>query len=362
MKTTIKNISKGSIVLALGLSLISCVDTKDQRTDADDTIKVTVEQAAQPDENGFFSASGQIEAEHFANISTRMMGYVSKIYVKVGDKVSKGQALIHINNADMEARRAQTQAGISQAQARYYTAEKDLKRFETLYEQNSASQKELDDIRTQFDIAKAGLEAAQQMQKEVDAMLSYTNIKAPFSGYITSTSVKSGDMAKPGQHLLSIEAPGEFVATAMLSEKDIPYIHKDDSVNVYVKSSGNSLNGIVSEVSSSSQNSGGQYLVKIKLSTPEKTKLYSGMFVSVTFPSEHKMNSQVLIPKTALHTRGDLQGIYTVSESNTAILRWLKIGKSIGDNVEVLSGLAAGESYITHAEGKLYNGVKIALK
>ncbi|MGI9533228.1 efflux RND transporter periplasmic adaptor subunit [Lutimonas sp.] len=360
MKTTIKNIRKGSLILALGLVLLSCADTKDQETATADVVKVAVQQASQPGENGFFNASGQIEAAQYANISTRMMGYVSKIYVKVGDKVNKGQALIHINNADMEARRAQTQAGISQAEARYFTAEKDLKRFETLYEQNSASQKELDDIRTQYNIAKAGLEAAQQMQKEVDAMLSYTNIKAPFSGIITATSVKSGDMAKPGQHLLSIEAPGDYVATAMLSEKDIPFIQKNDSVMVYVKSNGNSLNGSISEVSSSSQNSGGQYLVKIKLAIPAKTKLYSGMFVSVTIPTEHKMNSEVLIPKAALHMRGDLQGIYTVSESNTAILRWLKLGKSVGDQVEVLSGLTAGESYIIHAEGKLYNGVKIA--
>ncbi len=362
MKTTIKFISKTSLIVAIGLALFSCGDNKDENSATNEAIKVVVEQASQPDAKGFFNASGQIEAAQYANISTRMMGYVSQIYVQVGDKVTKGQALIHINNADLEARRAQTQAGISQAQAQFLTAEKDLKRFQTLHEQNSASQKELDDVKTQYDIAKAGLETARQMQNEVDAMLSYTNIKAPFSGLITSTSVKSGDMANPGQHLLSIEAPGEFVATAMISEKDIPYIHQNDSVSVYVKSNGESLDGIISEVSSSSQNSGGQYLVKIKLITPEKVKLYSGMFVSVSIPTEHKMNSQVLIPKTALHHRGDLQGIYTVSESNTAILRWLKLGKSIGANVEVLSGLSAGESYIIQAEGKLYNGANIALK
>ena len=122
------------------------------------------------------------------------------------------------------------------------------------------------------------------------------------------------------------------------------------------------MTGTVSEISTSSHNSGGQYLVKIHLLLPEKTKLYSGMFVSVAFPSNNKLSSQVLIPRKVLVTKGNLQGIYTVSSSNTAILRWLKLGKSLGDKVEVLSGLSDGETYILSAEGKLYNGAKLNIK
>ncbi len=362
MRSTIKTIKLLGLAIVVSILLLSCSDSKSENETVLEPVNVTIEIASEPEGNGFFNASGQIEAEQFANISTRMMGYVSKVYVKVGDKINKGQALIDINNADMEARRAQTQAGINQAQARFLTSEKDYHRFQTLFEQNSASQKELDDIKTQYDIAKAQLESAKQMQKEIDAMLSYTNIKAPFKGVITSTSVKSGDMAKPGQHLLSLEAPGNFVATAMLSEKDIPFVNKNDSVKVYVKSNGTSMTGTVSEISTSSHNSGGQYLVKIHLLLPEKTKLYSGMFVSVAFPSNNKLSSQVLIPRKVLVTKGNLQGIYTVSSSNTAILRWLKLGKSLGDKVEVLSGLSDGETYILSAEGKLYNGAKLNIK
>lgn len=362
MTSKIKALKTIALPIVFGLLFLSCSSPKNENTIANEAVLVTVQKASQPQANGFFNASGQIEAEQFANISTRLMGYVSKVYIKVGDNVKKGQALIDINNADMTAKYAQTQAGINQAEARFITAEKDHLRFQTLFEQNSASQKELDDTKTQYDIAKAQVEVAEQIQKEVDAMLSYTNIKAPFNGVITSISVKNGDMAKPGQHLLSLEAPGDFVATAMLSEKNIPFVNKNDSVNVLVKSNGTSLKGIVSEVSSSSQNSGGQYLVKIKLSIPVATKLYSGMFVAASFRSHTKLSSQVLVPKKAIFNKGDLYGIYTISSSNTAILRWLKLGKSIGDQVEVLSGLTNGESYIISAESKLYNGVKINIK
>lgn len=362
MKQISKTIQILGLILFLTFSLASCSDSKKDSVANQELVTVQVATSVLPKNEGYFSASGQIEAEQFANISTRMMGYVTKVYVKVGDKVRKGQALIDINNADMEAKKAQTQAGIIQAQARFNTAKKDMDRFQVLFDQNSASQKELDDVKTQYDIAEAQLENARQMENEVKAMLSYSNIKAPFNGVITSKSVKAGDMANPGQHLLSLEAPDNFVAKVMVPETNIPYVQQDDSVKVYVKSNQQNLSGTVSEISTSSQNSGGQYLVKIKLDIPKEMRLYSGMFVSADFPSSHTTNNQVLVPKIAIVSKGDLQGIYTVSTSNTAILRWLKLGRSVGDQVEVLSGLSEGEQYILSAEGKLYNGAKLNIK
>lgn len=353
-------------ILSLGLLLTlvtgACSDSKKTSAHEETPVAVTVENIEFPSGMGYFSASGQIEADQFANISTRIMGYVSKVYVTVGDQVKKGQPLIDINNADMEARKAQADAGILQAQARFDRAEKELNRFQSLYEQKSASQKELDDITTQYDVAKAQLESAKQVQKEVESMLFYTNIKAPFSGKITSKSIKVGDMTKPGQHLMSLEAPDAFVGMAMVSESNIPYVHQNDSVQVFVKSNDETIKGVISEVSTSSQNSGGQYLVKIKLDIPKNLKLFSGMFISVVFPSLEKSSTQVMVPKSALIQKGDLNGIYTVSASNTAILRWLKTGKSLGNQVEVLSGLKPGEQVIVDAEGKIYNGVKVIIK
>ena len=360
----LKNTTIQILGLSLFLSLVltGCSDSKTNYTGNQELVTVQVATSVLPKNESYFSASGQIEAEQFANISTRMMGYVTRVYVKVGDKVRKGQSLIDINNADMEAKKAQTQAGIIQAQARFNTAKKDLDRFQVLFDQNSASQKELEDVKTQYNIAEAQLENARQMENEVEAMLSYSNIKAPFKGVITSKSVKAGDMANPGQHLLSLEAPDNFVAKVMVPETNIPYVHQNDSVKVYVKSNEQTLAGTVSEISTSSQNSGGQYLVKIKLGIPQETKLYSGMFISADFPSSHTSNNQVLVPKQAIVRKGNLQGIYTVSASNTAILRWLKLGRSVGDQIEVLSGLSEGEQYILSAEGKLYNGAKLNIK
>ncbi len=129
-----------------------------------------------------------------------------------------------------------------------------------------------------------------------------------------------------------------------------------------VKSIAQTVKGKVTAVSSSAQSTGGQYLVKISLQQKPK-ELRSGMFATVSFPVVGKSVSQmVTVPVSALVKQGELIGIYTVSQSNTAILRWLRLGQKFGDNVEVLSGLSADENYILSAEGKLYNGAKIAVK
>ena len=320
------------------------------------------------DTNGeFVTASGKIEAENSANVSTRMMGYVTKVNVKVGQKVSAGQLIVSINNSDLQAKKAQVDASILQATAGYNNAKKDYERFTALFNQQSASQKELDDMTSRFEMAKAGLEGARQMRNEVMAQFSYSNITAPFSGEVTNTFVKEGDMANPGMPLVSIEGASHLQVTAMVSESDISFIKNGMSVKVLVKSLNQEVAGKVSEVSGSAKNTGGQYLVKINLTNPTKEVL-SGMFANVQFPIANRPKStsvasdKVLVPESALVRQGQLIGIYTIANGNTALLRWLRVGKSFGNQVEVLSGLSANEQYIISADGKLYNGAKISIQ
>jgi multidrug resistance efflux pump len=142
-----------------------------------------------------------------------------------------------------------------------------------LFNQQSASQKELDDMTSRYEMAKASLEGAKQMRNEVMAQFSYSNITAPFSGEVTNTFVKEGDMANPGMPLLSIEGASRLQVTAMVSESDIISIKNGMNVKVLVKSSNQELTGKVVEVSGSAKNTGGQYLVKINLNNAGKDVL-----------------------------------------------------------------------------------------
>lgn len=353
-------------IIAIAIStLISCNGEKKEAAAESPAIAVKVSGVSENDNSPFVSASGKIEAENSAELSTRMMGYVTKVYVTVGQKVNAGQTLISINNSDLLAKKAQADANILQASAGYKNAKKDYDRFTNLFQQQSASQKELDDMTARYEMAKAGLEGAKQMRNEVLAQFNYSNITAPFSGVVTNTFVKEGDMANPGMPLVSVEGASKLQVTAMVSENDITAIKKGMPVHVLVKSSNKNLTGKVSEVSVSAKNTGGQYLVKINLDKTDSSIL-SGMFVNVQFPIENKVsttvNDMVLIPESALVKQGQLIGIYTIGNNNVAILRWLRIGKTFGNQVEVLSGLAANEQYIVSAEGKLYNGAKVSIQ
>ncbi|KAA5824502.1 efflux RND transporter periplasmic adaptor subunit [Algibacter amylolyticus] len=349
------------LTLSIALLLASCGSDK-KKTVADNTaeIRVKTSKVAANGNNPFLSVSGKTQAVNSADLSTRMMGYVNKVHVNVGDKVRKGQLLVSINNTDLQAKRAQVNAGITEATAAFENAQKNYNRFKSLFSNNSASQKEMDDMTANFNMAKARLESAKQMKNEINAQFTYSNITAPFNGTITSKNVEAGNMANPGVPLISIETPGNFEVMAMVPETEISSIKKGSVVDVLVKSINKTLKGTVKEVSTSAKNTGGQYLVKIDLDKTD-ANILSGMFTTVQFPVESKaIASMVLIPTNAIVTKGQLSGVYTVSQSNTAFLRWLRLGRTFGDQVEVLSGLNADEAYIVSAEGKLYNGAKIS--
>jgi RND family efflux transporter MFP subunit len=355
MKSVLKKIS--FLTIFTTLLMVGCQDSKSETKEA--TIKVTTARVNLLDPNLLFSTSGTIEATKSARISTRIMGYVYKVKVKIGDKVQKGDLLLSLNSADLKAKKGQINAQIEKAKSYFNNAKKDYERFKQLFKENSASQKELDNITTNYEQAKAGLEAALQMQKEIEANLAYANIKAPFDGVITGKFIDKGDLANPGRPLLGIENTSNYLVKAYVNENQIDKIHRGDAVNLKIKSTNQILEGVISEISISSKNSGGLYQVKIDIKNPKN--IFSGMFVAVDFTGSTDNGTIITIPKSTLVNKGQLTGVYTVSMQNTAILRWLRLGKTYGNTIEVLSGLNKNESIITSADGKLYNGANVTL-
>ncbi|MBK8952650.1 MAG: efflux RND transporter periplasmic adaptor subunit [Chitinophagaceae bacterium] len=314
--------------------------------------------------DGGIAVSGQVEAIQTANISTRMMGTITRIYVKVGDRVRKGQTLVSINSQDLTAKRAQTVAAISEAQANVNNAQKDYERFTNLYNKQSASAKELDNVTLQYNAAKARLEAATQMKNEVSAMMTYSNLTAPFDGVVTQRMADEGNMANPGMPLLTVEQNTQLQVSATVSESDISLLKKGQKAQVEVKAIGKSLECVVSEISPSSQFTGGQYQVKLNIPEKDKKELYAGMYVNVFIPvnrpeGKQENTNSILVPTASLIQNDQLTELYTISSNNTAILRLVRTGKTFGDKTEILSGLGQNEKFIEKAEGKLYNGVPV---
>jgi len=315
----------------------------------------------------FLNISGQVEASQTVDISTRVMGIITMLKVKVGDHVHKGQLLVSISNQDMLAKRAQTDAMIAEAQAALNSAQKDFDRFTILYNQQSATAKELDNVTLQYHSAQARLEAARQMRNEVNASIGYTSLLAPFSGIISRKLADAGSMASPGMPLLTIEQSGSYQVSAAVPENAISQVYPGAKAIVSIKSLNKTIEGLVTQVSASSEYTGGQYIIKVSIPDNEKKGLYAGMYADISIPAKNTVpiaseGDAVLVPLSSIIYKDQLTGLYTVGSDNTALLRWVRLGKTYGDRVEVLTGLAKNETFIAHADGNLYNGVPVKTK
>ncbi|MGG9964172.1 efflux RND transporter periplasmic adaptor subunit [Ferruginibacter sp. SUN106] len=356
------------LIAGLGVLLFSACssDKKEPVMNIDAAVEVTVSKPSE-DEQQDINLSGQIEAAQSVNVSTRVMGFITMLKVKVGDHVSKGQLLATISNQDIIAKRAQTDAMISEAQAALGSAQKDYDRFTTLYKQQSATAKELDNVTLQYNAAKARVEGAKQMRNEVNAMLGYTSLTSPFSGIVTQKLAEQGNMANPGMPILTIEQSGSYQVSASVPENTINQIKQGAAAIITIKALDKTIKGSVAQINQSSQFTGGQYIVKVSIPDADKKDLYAGMYANVTIPltktvAVKSVTNMVLVPLASIVQKDQLTGLYTVSANNTALLRWVRLGKTYGDKVEVLSGLEKNEAFVLTAEGKLYNGVPVKVK
>lgn len=309
--------------------------------------------------------SGYIEAGETAELSTRVMGFITGIHVKPGDIVQQGQLLATISNSDIQARRAQAKAMVTEAEAALNDAQKDHERYTELYQQQSVSTKEFENATLHYASVKAKAEAAKQMQYEAEAMLAYTNLKAPFQGIVVQKNMDAGTMAHPGQAILILEQSARHQVSASVPEVYIPRVRKGMPVDVIVKSTGQSIQGKISEVSPSSRFSGGQYRLKIDIPNSNRYALYSGMNVNVVIATDKRLAANehiITVPVAAIFPKEQLTGIYTPGSENTALLRWVRVGRTIGDRVEILSGITAGEKFILAGNERLYNGAPIIIQ
>lgn len=358
---TLQSILPAALAATLLFASCSSNDTE-QHAFSSEPVMVTLANATGNGNSNTIAASGQVEAVQSAMISTRMMGVITNINVNIGDHVTKGQVLFTIHAADIQAKGGQVAASIAQAEAALANAKKDFDRFTALYKQNSATAKELDNVTLQYKAAQAQLDAARQMRNEVNANMEYARVTAPFSGVITQKMMDAGNMASPGMPVLAMEQPGDLQVTTTVSETEIGNIQTGNIATIHVSAAGKDIQGKVARISRSSVTSGGQYVVKLSIAQADAKDVLSGMYATVNFQSVLPApgnSGEITVPAKALVHQNELTGIYTVSSANTALLRWVRTGKTYGDRVAILSGLDATEQFITQADSRLYNGAPV---
>jgi len=168
--------------------------------------------------------------------------------------------------------------------------------------------------------------------------MSYTKIKAPDHAMVVEKKVEPGDLAWPGRPLLLIQQPQLLQIEARIPESLRQKIKLAQQLNVEVDAIQYQQTGIVSEIIPSADPMSRTFLIKVKI--PFQNGLYTGMFGKVLLPLEEQ--ESILIPKQALQRVGQFTAVY-VDINHQWMRRFVMLGKTLGDQVEVLSGIGPGD-------------------
>tara|TARA_R110002049_G_scaffold1479_14_gene11492 strand:- start:3734 stop:4852 length:1119 start_codon:yes stop_codon:yes gene_type:complete len=349
-------------VVLLSFSAYACSPPEESPQESENPVTVAVETAERSKMPVSYHFSGTVKSEHTVNLSTKVLGTITQLNVETGDFARKGEVLVRIKDDNLQAQKNQVEANLTQVRSALQNIETNYNRLKALHKKGSATQKEFDDISTQYESAKANVKALEGKLLEIEDMLSYTVLKAPFDGYVIAKLGSQGDMARPGQPLISFEQEKGMKVELTVPETEISLFSVDDKVSVDVKASGQShLAGVVSSVSPSGNRVSRQFMVEIRLPKLSRNQgLKSGMFAEVGLSSTS--DSSLTVPKTAIVERGQLTGLYTLTDDSEVILRWVRLGDISGDQVEVLSGLAQGEKYISSFDAPLREGQKVNIQ
>ncbi len=346
-------------VTLLSLVTYACSSPEEIPKKAGNPIPVTVETAVLKKVPVSLTFSGTVKSERTVNLSTKVMGRITQLDVEVGDFARKGEPLVHIKDDNLRAQKYQIEANFEQARSALQNTETNYKRLKALHDKGSATQKEFDDISTQYESAKANVKAFQGKLLEINDMLDYTVLEAPFDGYVVAKRATEGDLAGPGQPLVSFEQQGAMKVAVSVPETNIHLFELKDAVSVEVEAADvDQVQGVVSSVSPSGNPASRQFEVEITLPRQkELDRLKSGMFAEVRL--NNMSDSSITVLQSALIERGQLTGLYTLTGDSEVILRWVRLGYTSGDRVEVLSGLAPGEKYVSSFESPLREGQKV---
>lgn len=348
----------------------------------------------------YYEAVGTVRAKNSSVIAAKIMGNIVGFRVHEGDFVRAGQVLIEIENRDAGIQLQKTRAGVREtqdsleevdrgiraaesahaaAQANEKLAQTTFGRYQTLFERRSVSPQEFDEVRTRYEIAKAENERADRMlqvakarrsqvQARIDqakadvanaqVYLGYSRIYAPIDGVVVSKQSDVGSMAVPGTPLLTIDSSSHYQLQASVEESQLGKIGLNDHVRVVVEAvGGKELDGTVDEIVPAADPASRTYIVKVGLPNVSGAQMKSGLYGKARFVTGQR--KVLAVPQVAIVQQGQLTGVFVVDPSGVARLRLIKTGKSFGDRVEVLSGLAESEQIVSENVTGIRDGIPV---
>lgn len=348
----------------------------------------------------FYEAVGTVRAKTSSVVAARIMGNITNVRVREGDRVRAGQTVIEIENRDAPVQIQKAQAGVRESNDARDEAERNIRaaesardaaraneslasstfnRYQTLFNRQSVSPQEFDEVRTKLEVAKAESERSDRMLQAAKARqnqtlgridqakadvsnariyAAYSRLASPINGIVVAKHVDVGSMATPGAPLLTIENDANYQLEVSVEESQLGKIHLGNQASVTIEALGDQqLKCSVVEIVPAADPNSRSYTVKLSLPNISGQQLRSGIYGKARFVSGAR--NVLSVPHRAITQNGQLVSVFVVDQSGAARMRLIKTGETFADRVEVLSGLNDGEQIVSEVFPQLKDGTRV---
>ncbi len=286
-----------------------------------------------------YRLDGTAEAVQRGTVSAQTSGRVVEVSFDVDDLVRKGDVIVQIDDARQQAGVRQAEANLEAATAKRRDAEQEYQRILGVFAKDAVSKADMDRGTAAFHQARANAEAAEAALHQAREELAYTRVRAPYNGLVTERLVEVGEMAQPGQRLMSGLSLEQMRVAVDVPQNLIASIREQGEAQVEIGGRWIAAEGItVFPVADPSSDT-----FKVRLRLPGDVEgVFPGMYVKVGFVAGKQ--ASLVIPLSAVVARSEVIGAYVVDAEGRVQFRHIRLGSPAGpDHVSVLSGLSEGE-------------------
>ncbi len=317
---------------------------------------------------------GRIRAQQFVEIRARVEGFLEKMLFEEGTYVKKGQRLFIIDPKLYEARVNKARAQLNKDKSMALKADRDLDRIRPLYEQNAASQLDLDNAIASYESAKASVEMSEADLTQAETALSYTMVNSPISGYISERSVDIGTLVGPnGKSLLATVVKSDTVRVDF-SMTGLDYLKsKARNVNLGQKDTTRTWDpyititlpdntvypqrGLVDFADPQVDPETGTFSVRAEMPNPDHI-LLPGQFTKVRLLLDVREQATVIPSKSIIIEKGGAY-VFVIRRDSIAERRLIELGPEVNNRFIVERGVIPGERIVTEGFHKLTHGDKV---
>ncbi|MGH7796750.1 MAG: efflux RND transporter periplasmic adaptor subunit [Candidatus Binatia bacterium] len=319
------------------------------------------------------TASGYVVARRKAAVASKGTGRLVFLGVEEGDKVTKGQVIARLEDADVVAARERERQNLSIAEADLYDAKKNLERMRVLLKREMIAQVEYDVADARYKRVTATIEAAKFGLREAEVAVENTRIIAPFNGTVLKKNADVGEIVAPLAGAASSKAAVVTIADmsslevdADVSEANITRVTRDQPCEITLDAYPQQrYPGFVANIVPTADRAKATVLVKIKFKEYDQ-RVLPEMSAKITFlaagSAVNPDSAPVLtVPAAAVAERDGREVVFQIKEDRAEEVP-VSVGRKLGGSVEIKGGLKEGEKVIAKADEQIKAGVKVTQK